>query len=91
MPYARISCLCVVVLVCSLSHVDDGLANSNDAVHDGHEAAGDGRDHRVELEYVSEMTVLDAWRTGDIRKMRQRPLLRCCAVCFGLVLSVKWN
>jgi hypothetical protein len=53
MPYARISCLCVVVLVCSLSHVDDGLANSNDAVHDGHEAAGDGRDHGVELEHVS--------------------------------------
>ena len=57
MPCARVSCLCLVVLVCRLSHVDDGLANSNDAVHDGHEAAGDGRDHGVELEHVSYLAV----------------------------------
>ena len=44
----------------SLSYVDDGLADSNDAVHDGHEAAGDGRDHGVELGYVSDMAVLVA-------------------------------
>jgi hypothetical protein len=37
------------------------------------------------------MTVLVAWRTNDIRKMRQRPFLRWCVVCFGLVLLVKWN
>ena len=43
-----------------LAYVDDGLDNGHDAVDDGHETAGDGRDHGVELEYVSEMTVLDA-------------------------------
>lgn len=74
-----------------LSYVDDGLADGDDAVHDGHEAAGDGRDHGVELDGVSKMTVLVAWRTNDIRKMRQRPFLRWCVVCFGLVLLVKWN
>ena len=42
-----------MVLVCSSSYVDDGLADSNDGVHNGHEAACDGRDHGVELEYVS--------------------------------------
>lgn len=31
------------------SYVDDGLADSHDGVDNGHEAGGDGRDHRVEL------------------------------------------
>ena len=40
-----------------MSHVDDGRANGDDAVHDGHEAAGDRRDHGVELEHVSYLAV----------------------------------
>ena len=47
----RVSSLCNSELVRCLSYVDDGLADSDDAVHDGHEAAGDGRDHGVELRY----------------------------------------
>lgn len=66
------------------SYVDDGLADGNDAVHDGHEAAGDGRDHGVELGYVSDVAVLVAWHRFDLRRMRRRPFLRCCVVCFVL-------
>lgn len=44
-----------------LSYVDDGLADGDDAVHDGHETAGDGRDHGVELGRVSKMIILVAW------------------------------
>ena len=57
----RVSCLWVSVLVRCLSHVDDGLADGDDTVHDGHEAAGDGRDHGVELGCVSKMIVAVAW------------------------------
>lgn len=59
-----------------MSYVDDGLADSDDAVHDGHEAAGDGRDQGVELERVSDMAVLVAWQRVDLRRMRRRPFLR---------------
>ena len=74
-----------------LSYVDDGLADGDNAVDNGHEAAGDGRDQRVELRCVRKMTMLLAWQRDDIRKKRRRPFLRCCVVCFGLVLLVKWN
>lgn len=32
-----------------ITYVDDGLDDGDDAVHDGHEAAGDRVDHGVEL------------------------------------------
>lgn len=37
------SCAMLVV-----AYVDDGLDDSDDAVDNGHETAGDGRDHGVE-------------------------------------------
>ena len=73
--FARCGGLVVFGMV--LAYVDDGLDDGDDAVDNGHEAAGDGVHHGVELECVSGVVSLIVWREDIIRKMRRRPLLRC--------------
>lgn len=46
------------LLVVAVAYVDDGLDDSDDGVDNSHEAAGDGRDQGVELEYVSGLAVV---------------------------------
>jgi hypothetical protein len=70
----------VVCALMVLSYVDDGLADGDDAVDNGHEACGNGVNHGVELQRVSEMLVLIAKERYNIRKMRRRPLLRLWVV-----------
>lgn len=50
----------VVCVLVALSYVDDGLADGDNAVDNGHEAGGDGGNHGVELRCVSDVFELIA-------------------------------
>ena len=56
--------------------VDDGLNTCGNGVDNGHDAVADGAEDRLDLLGLLANTSRNV-RTGDVRKRRRRPWLRC--------------